>query len=168
MSSSGKDQSKVDSKAEVEAAWNYAVSGSRVDQGRVIVEGFACFDYEITLLTVRSMNVDSQVETHSCEPIDHVQIHGDYMESWQPQPMPSVASKRARNIASRITSNLGGLGIFSVELFVKNDEVWFIEVSSRHTWFAYQPVNTALRAPGANAVIYGQLEEKDIAFTWDR
>ncbi|SFM19045.1 formate-dependent phosphoribosylglycinamide formyltransferase [Nitrosomonas communis] len=185
MSSSGKGQSKVDSKAEVEAAWNYAASGSRVDQGRVIVEGFVCFDYEITLLTVRSMNVDGQVETHFCEPIGHVQIHGDYVESWQPQPMSSVALQCARDIARRITSNLGGLGIFGVELFVKNDEVWFSEVSPRphdtgmvtmcsqvQNEFELHarailglPVNTALRAPGASAVIYGQLEEKGIAFT---
>ncbi len=185
MSSSGKGQSKVDSEAEVEAAWNYAASGSRVDQGRVIVEGFVCFDYEITLLTVRAMNVDGHVETHFCEPIGHVQVHGDYVESWQPQPMSSVALQRARDIARSITSNLGGLGIFGVELFVKNDEVWFSEVSPRphdtgmvtmcsqvQSEFELHarailglPVNTALRAPGASAVIYGQLEEKGIAFT---
>lgn len=184
MSSSGKGQSKIDSEQEIEAAWNYAASGSRVNQGRVIVEGFIHFDYEITLLTVRAMNADGEVETHFCEPIGHVQVHGDYVESWQPQPMSSVALQRARDIARRITDNLGGLGIFGVELFVKNDEVWFSEVSPRphdtgmvtmcsqvqnefelHTRAILGlPVNTALRAPGASAVIYGQMEEQGIAF----
>ncbi|MDV6345819.1 formate-dependent phosphoribosylglycinamide formyltransferase [Nitrosomonas sp. Is37] len=185
MSSSGKGQSKIDSEAEVEAAWNYAASGSRVDQGRVIVEGFIHFDYEITLLTVRAMNADGDIETHFCEPIGHIQVHGDYVESWQPQPMSLLALQRAQDIARRITGNLGGLGIFGVELFVKNDEVWFSEVSPRphdtgmvtmcsqvQNEFELHarailglPVNTALRAPGASAVIYGQLEEQGIAFT---
>lgn len=185
MSSSGKGQSKIDSEEEIEAAWNYAASGSRVNQGRVIVEGFVRFDYEITLLTVRAMNAEGDVETHFCEPIGHVQVHGDYVESWQPQPMPSLALQRAQDIARRITENLGGLGIFGVELFVKNDEVWFSEVSPRphdtgmvtmcsqvQNEFELHarailglPVNTALRAPGASAVIYGQLEEQGIAFT---
>ena len=185
MSSSGKGQSKVDSADEVEAAWNYAASGSRVNQGRVIVEGFIAFDYEITQLTVRTMGANGEIETHFCEPIGHVQVHGDYVESWQPQAMSPLALQRSRGIAKKVTDNLGGLGIFGVELFVKGDEVWFSEVSPRphdtgmvtmcsqvQSEFELHarailglPVNTALRAPGASAVIYGQLEELGIAFT---
>jgi phosphoribosylglycinamide formyltransferase 2 len=185
MSSSGKGQSKIDNAAEVEQAWNYAASGSRVNQGRVIVEGFINFEYEITQLTVRAMGSNGEVETHFCEPIGHVQIHGDYVESWQPQAMSELALKRTRDIARKITDNLGGLGIFGVELFVNGDDVWFSEVSPRphdtgmvtmcsqvQNEFELHarailglPVNTALRAPGASAVIYGQLEESAIAFT---
>ena len=184
MSSSGKGQSKVDHVTEVEAAWNYAASGSRVNQGRVIAEGLIHFDYEITQLTVRAMNAQGEVETYFCEPIGHIQIHGDYVESWQPQMMSPLALQRTRDIAQRITDNLGGLGIFGVELFVKGDEVWFSEVSPRphdtgmvtmcsqvQNEFELHarailglPVNTALRAPGASAVIYGQLEQQGIAF----
>ena len=185
MSSSGKGQSKIESTGEVETAWNDAASGSRVDQGRVIVEGFIDFDYEITQLTVRATSENGDVETHFCEPIGHIQIHGDYVESWQPQVMPPLALRRARCIAEKITGNLGGLGIFGVELFVKGDDVWFSEVSPRphdtgmvtmcsqlQNEFELHarailglPVNTDLRAPGASAVIYGQLEQKAIAFT---
>ncbi|MDE2311199.1 MAG: formate-dependent phosphoribosylglycinamide formyltransferase [Betaproteobacteria bacterium] len=185
MSSSGKGQSKVDSAEEVEAAWNYAASGSRVNQGRVIVEGFIAFDYEITQLTVRAVGSNGETETHFCEPIGHVQVHGDYVESWQPQAMSPLALQRSRDIARKVTDNLGGLGIFGVELFIKGDEVWFSEVSPRphdtgmvtmcsqvQSEFELHarailglPVNTSLRAPGASAVIYGQLEEKGIAFT---
>ncbi len=184
MSSSGKGQSKVDGPSGVEAAWNYAASGSRVNQGRVIVEGVIDFEYEITLLTVRAMGMDGKVETHFCEPIGHVQVHGDYVESWQPQRMPAHALQRARDIAEKVTGNLGGLGLFGVELFVKGDEVWFSEVSPRphdtgmvtmcsqvQSEFELHarailglPVNTSLREPGASAVIYGQLEGKGIAF----
>ncbi|MEK7843778.1 MAG: formate-dependent phosphoribosylglycinamide formyltransferase [Pseudomonadota bacterium] len=184
MSSSGKGQSKIDNAAEVAAAWDYAASGSRVNQGRVIVEGFIRFDYEITQLTVRAMSERGEVETHFCEPIGHIQVHGDYVESWQPQPMSPLALQRTRDIAQKITDNLGGLGIFGVELFVKDDEVWFSEVSPRphdtgmvtmcsqvQNEFELHarailglPVNTALRAPGASAVIYGQLEQQGIAF----
>ncbi len=184
MSSSGKGQSRVGSAAEVEAAWNYAASGSRVNQGRVIVEGLIRFDYEITQLTVRAMGANGEIETHFCEPVGHVQVHGDYVESWQPQPMPELALQRTRDIAKKVTDNLGGLGIFGVELFVKGDEIWFSEVSPRphdtgmvticsqiQNEFELHarailglPVDTALRAPGASAVIYGQLEEQGIAF----
>ena len=184
MSSSGKGQSRVDGPSGVEAAWNYAASGSRVNQGRVIVEGMIHFDYEITELTVRAMGKDGKVETHFCEPIGHVQVQGDYVESWQPQRMTPLALQRARDIAEKVTGNLGGLGLFGVELFVKGDEVWFSEVSPRphdtgmvtmcsqvQNEFELHarailglPVNTALREPGASAVIYGQLEEKGIAF----
>jgi len=184
MSSSGKGQSKLDSAADVESAWSYAASGGRVDAGRVIVEGFIDFDYEITLLTVRAVGADGNVETRFCEPIGHKQVHGDYVESWQPQPMTPLALQRAQEIAEKVTANLGGQGVFGVELFVKGDMVWFSEVSPRPhdtgmVTMATQvqsefelhakailglPVNTALRAPGASAVIYGQLEEAAIAF----
>jgi phosphoribosylglycinamide formyltransferase 2 len=185
MSSSGKGQSKIDSAAEVEQAWNDAGSGSRVNQGRVIVEGYINFEYEITQLTVRAMGSNGEVETHLCEPIGHVQIQGDYVESWQPQLMSELALQHTRDIARKVTDNLGGLGIFGVELFVKGDDVWFSEVSPRphdtgmvtmcsqvQNEFELHarailglPVNTALRAPGASAVIYGQLEESAITFT---
>ena len=185
MSSSGKGQSKVECAAEVAAAWDYAANGSRVNQERVIVEGLICFDYEITQLTVRAVGGNGEIETHFCEPIGHVQIHGDYVESWQPQAMPELALQRSRDIARKVTDNLGGLGIFGVELFVKGDEVWFSEVSPRphdtgmvtmcsqvQNEFELHarailglPVNTALRAPGASAVIYGQLEAQGIIFT---
>ena len=184
MSSSGKGQSKVDSPRELPAAWDYAASGSRVNQGRVIVEGFIKFDYEITLLTVRAQGKDGEVETHFCEPIGHVQVMGDYVESWQPMAMSDIALQRAREIAKLVTDDLGGLGIFGVELFVKGDEVWFSEVSprphdtgmvtmctQRFNEFELHarailglPVDVSLREPGASAVIYGKLTEKGIAF----
>lgn len=184
MSSSGKGQSKVDSADEVGAAWDYAAAGSRVDAGRVIVEGFIDFDYEITLLTVRAVGADGKVETQFCDPIGHLQVQGDYVESWQPQPMNPVALARARDIADKVTGNLGGLGVFGVELFIKDDMVWFSEVSPRPhdtgmVTMATQvqsefeihakavlglPVTVALRSPGASAVIYGQLDAKGIAF----
>ena len=184
MSSSGKGQSKVDNTDEVEAAWNYAASGSRVNQGRVIVEGLIRFDYEITQLTVRAIGADGKTETHFCAPIGHVQVHGDYVESWQPQAMSPLALQRTREIAKKVTDDLGGLGIFGVELFVKGDEVWFSEVSPRphdtgmvtmcsqvQNEFELHarailglPVDVSLRAPGASAVIYGQHEAKGIAF----
>lgn len=184
MSSSGKGQSKIDSAAEVKAAWDYAAAGSRVDAGRVIVEGFIDFDYEITLLTVRSIGADGQVVTQFCDPIGHVQVQGDYVESWQPCRMNPLALARSRDIAGKVTADLGGLGLFGVELFVKDDMVWFSEVSPRPhdtgmVTMATQvqsefelhakailglPVNVALRAPGASAVIYGQHEAAGIAF----
>ena len=184
MSSSGKGQSKVDSAAEVEAAWDYAASGSRVNQGRVIVEGLIRFDYEITQLTVRAIGVEGKTETYFCEPIGHLQVHGDYVESWQPQAMSPLALQRTRDIAKTVTDDLGGLGIFGVELFVKGDEVWFSEVSPRphdtgmvtmcsqvQNEFELHarailglPVDVSLLAPGASAVIYGQLEAQGIAF----
>jgi len=185
MSSSGKGQSKVNNAGEVSAAWEYAARGSRVNQGRVIVEGFIAFDYEITQLTVRAIGSDGEIATHFCEPIGHVQVHGDYVESWQPQAMSGLALQRTREIASKVTDDLGGLGIFGVELFVKGDQVWFSEVSprphdtgmvtlcsQRFNEFELHarailglPVDASLREPGASAVIYGQLEEKGIAFS---
>ena len=184
MSSSGKGQSKLDGAGDVAAAWAYAASGGRVDAGRVIAEGFIDFDYEITLLTVRSLGADGQIETSFCDPIGHKQVQGDYVESWQPHPMQPLALERSREIAAKVTSNLGGLGVFGVELFVKGDMVWFSEVSPRPhdtgmVTMASQvqsefelhakailglPVNVALRAPGASAVIYGELDEAGIAF----
>jgi len=184
MSSSGKGQSKLDSAADVKAAWDYAASGSRVDSGRVIVEGFIDFDYEITLLTVRSRAADGSIVTQFCEPIGHLQVHGDYVESWQPQRMNELALARSREIAEKVTGDLGGLGLFGVELFVKGDAVWFSEVSPRPhdtgmVTMASQvqsefeihakailglPVSVALRTPAASAVIYGQHDAPGIAF----
>lgn len=184
MSSSGKGQSKLDGPSDVKTAWEYAASGSRVDQGRVIVEGFIPFDYEITQLTVRALGANGDTETHFCEPIGHVQVHGDYVESWQPMAMSPVALQRSRDIAKKVTDDLGGLGLFGVELFVKGDIVWFSEVSPRphdtgmvtlctqrlnefelHARAILGlPVDTSLRAMGASAVIYGQMDEKGIAF----
>ena len=184
MSSSGKGQSKIARPDDVKTAWDHAMAGGRVSHGRVIVEGFIDFDYEITLLTVRAKGSDGQGETHFCEPIGHVQVSGDYVESWQPHPMRETALKRSRDIAKAVTDNLGGQGVFGVELFVKGDDVWFSEVSPRphdtgmvtmctqvQTQFELHarailglPVNTALRTPGASAVIYGGVDAKGIVF----
>ena len=184
MSSSGKGQSKIDGPEDVKKAWDYAMAGGRVSHGRVIVEGFVDFDYEITLLTVRAVGNDGNVQTQFCEPIGHLQVHGDYVESWQPQPMSSVALKRAKAIAQAVTDNLGGQGVFGVELFVQGDQVWFSEVSPRphdtglvtlctqhQSEFELHarailglPVDTSLRNPGASAVIYGGVEAAGIVF----
>ena len=184
MSSSGKGQSMIKSAADVLLAWEYAASGGRVKQGRIIVEGVIDFDYEITLLTVRALGASGQVETHYCDPIGHIQVHGDYVESWQPQAMSGAALKSAQDIAHRVTENLGGRGIFGVELFVKGDMVWFSEVSPRPhdtgmvtMCSQYQsefelharailglPVDTRLREAGASAVIYGGMEADGIVF----
>jgi phosphoribosylglycinamide formyltransferase 2 len=130
MSSSGKGQSVVKHEAQLESAWKYAQAGGRAGAGRVIIEGFIAFDYEITLLTVRHLQ-DGVLTTSFCDPIGHLQIDGDYRESWQPQPMSEAALIESRRIASAITAALGGQGIFGVELFVKGDEVFFSEVSPR-------------------------------------
>ena len=184
MSSSGKGQSRVDDASQLQAAWDYAARGGRVDKGRVIVEGVIDFDYEITLLTVRALRASGRIETHFCEPIGHVQVKGDYVESWQPQPMSAAALKRAQEIAAAVTGDLGGRGIFGVELFVKGDDVWFSEVSPRPhdtgmVTMATQrqnefelharailglPVDVSLREPGASAVIYGEMDAAGIAF----
>ncbi len=126
MSSSGKGQSLIRDRSQIKTAWAYAQEGGRAGQGRVIVEGFVDFDYEITLLTVRHRD-----GTSFCDPIGHVQGDGDYRESWQPQAMSDVARTEARRIASAITGALGGYGVFGVELFIKGDQVWFSEVSPR-------------------------------------
>jgi phosphoribosylglycinamide formyltransferase 2 len=126
MSSSGKGQSTLRNESEIDAAWLHAQRGGRAGAGRVIVEGFVNFDYEITLLTIRHGGA-----TSFCEPIGHLQIDGDYRESWQPQPMTARALQRSQHIASAITANLGGSGLFGVELFIAGDEVYFSEVSPR-------------------------------------
>jgi phosphoribosylglycinamide formyltransferase 2 len=184
MSSSGKGQSLVKTAADVEYSWEYAASGGRVGLGRVIVEGFIDFDYEITQLTVSAKDAGGNVETYFCDPIGHVQVNGDYVESWQPMTMTSAALAKSRDIARKVTSSLGGRGIFGVELFIKGDQVWFSEVSPRPhdtglVTLATQrlsefelharailglPVDVSLRRPGASAVIYGGLAEKGIAF----
>ena len=184
MSSSGKGQSLVKKADEIEAAWDTALSGGRVEQTRVIVEGMVDFDYEITLLTVRAKGANGAVETQFCAPVGHIQQSGDYVESWQPQAMSSKALARAQEIATKVTDSLGGRGIFGVELFIKGEEVWFSEVSPRphdtglvtlvsqvQSEFALHarailglPVDVRLREPGASAVIYGGMDEKGIAF----
>ncbi|MGE0497996.1 MAG: formate-dependent phosphoribosylglycinamide formyltransferase [Ramlibacter sp.] len=192
MSSSGKGQSKIDGPADVQKAWDYAMAGGRVSHGRVIVEGFIDFDYEITLLTVRAKCATGQVETHFCAPIGHIQVSGDYVESWQPHPMHPAALDKAQAIAKAVTDDLGqgldgqssGLGLFGVELFVKGEDVWFSEVSPRPhdtgmvtmitQWqnefelharaILGLPVSTALKSPGASAVIYGGVEAQGIVF----
>jgi phosphoribosylglycinamide formyltransferase 2 len=184
MSSSGKGQSLVKTPADVAKAWDYSQTAGRVKQSRIIVEGFIDFDYEITQLTVRAVGTTGQVETFFCDPIGHVQIGGDYVESWQPQPMSPAALAKSREIARKVTTELGGRGIFGVELFIKGDQVWFSEVSPRphdtgmvtmcsqvQSEFDLHarailglPVDTRLRAPGASAVIYGGMEASGIAF----
>ena len=183
MSSSGKGQSKVDRAEDLPAAWEYAQSGARVGTGRVIVEGFIRFDYEITLLTVRSVR-KGEVHTSFCEPIGHVQVAGDYVESWQPHPMSSLALERARDYAQRVTDDLGGVGVFGVELFVRGDAVWFSEVSPRPhdtgmVTMATQwqnefelharallglPTDVSLRNPGASHVIYGGIDAHALVY----
>ncbi|MDI3513352.1 MAG: phosphoribosylglycinamide formyltransferase 2 [Rhodocyclaceae bacterium] len=184
MSSSGKGQSMLRGPEDVRKAWDYAMQGGRVAQSRIIVEGFVDFEYEITLLTVRARDASGEVQTYFCEPIGHVQVAGDYVESWQPQAMRPAALARAREIASAVTGNLGGRGVFGVELFVKGDEVWFSEVSprphdtglvtlcsQRFSEFELHarailglPVDTALREPGASAVIYGGVDAQALRF----
>lgn len=132
MSSSGKGQSRVTSSAEVDTAWQYAMQGGRVNQGKVIIESQIDFDFEITLLTIRAKNPQTgEIETQFCDPIGHRQDSGDYVESWQPQPMTEAALIEAKRIADKVTTALGGCGVFGVELFIKGDMVWFSEVSPR-------------------------------------
>ncbi|MDL9938578.1 formate-dependent phosphoribosylglycinamide formyltransferase [Gordonia sp. ABSL1-1] len=190
MSSSGKGQTILQGPDDVDAAWETASTGGRVASERVIVEGFIEFDYEITLLTVRAVDPASgRVVTHFCAPIGHRQINGDYVESWQPQEMSADALASATSIAARVATglgdgNLGGRGVFGVELFIKGDDVYFSEVSPRPhdtglVTMATQrlsefemharailglPVDVTLASPGASAVIYGQLDEPAIGF----
>ena len=184
MSSSGKGQSKIDGPADVQKAWDYAMAGGRVSHGRVIVEGFIEFDYEITQLTVRAVGANGQIETHFCDPIGHIQVSGDYVESWQPHPMHPAALEKSRQICKAVTDNLGGQGLFGVELFVKGENVWFSEVSPRPhdtgmVTMATQwqnefelharailglPVDTSLKSPGASAVIYGGADAHGMVF----
>ncbi|MAD45856.1 MAG: phosphoribosylglycinamide formyltransferase 2 [Oceanospirillaceae bacterium] len=131
MSSSGKGQSFVRDASELDAAWQYAQEGGRAGKGKVIVEGFVDFDFEITLLTVRHKNAAGETQTSFCAPIGHRQENGDYQESWQPQAMSEAALSKAQDIARKVTADLGGLGLFGVELFIKGDDVIFSEVSPR-------------------------------------
>ena len=186
MSSSGKGQSRVKEFSEVDAAWEYAQTGGRVNQGTVIVESQIDFDFEITLLTVRSKNPETgEVETSYCDPIGHRQDAGDYVESWQPQAMTPAALDEAKRIANKVTIALGGCGIFGVELFVKGDKVWFSEVSPRPhdtglVTLASQfqsefelharailglPVNTARHSVAASAVIYAGVDANNLSFS---
>lgn len=186
MSSSGKGQSLIRDADEVGKAWQYSQEGGRVGKGRIIVEGFVRFDYEITLLTVRSRDPQTGgIVTQFCEPIGHRQEDGDYVESWQPQAMSAAALQRAREISLAVTDALGGMGVFGVELFVAGDEVWFSEVSPRphdtgmvtmitqsQSEFELHarallglPVNTSLRATGASSVIYGGVEAGAVSFS---
>ncbi|ANF82036.1 phosphoribosylglycinamide formyltransferase 2 [Acinetobacter sp. NCu2D-2] len=186
MSSSGKGQSRVKSFDEVDAAWEYAQTGGRVNQGTVIVESQIDFDFEITLLTVRAKNpTTGEIETSYCDPIGHRQDSGDYVESWQPQAMTPAALEEAKRIANKVTVALGGCGIFGVELFVKGDKVWFSEVSPRPhdtglVTLASQfqsefelharailglPVNTARHSVAASAVIYAGVDDQNLSFS---
>jgi len=186
MSSSGKGQSRVKSFDEVDAAWEYAMQGGRVNQGTVIIESQIDFDFEITLLTVRAKNPETdEIETHYCDPIGHRQDAGDYVESWQPQPMTAAALEEAKRIAHKVTTALGGCGIFGVELFIKGDKVWFSEVSPRPhdtglVTLASQfqsefelharailglPVNTARHSVAASAVIYAGVDASNLSYS---
>ncbi len=186
MSSSGKGQSRVKNLDEVDAAWEYAQTGGRVNQGTVIVESQIDFDFEITLLTVRAKNPNTgEIETSYCDPIGHRQDSGDYVESWQPQAMTPAALEEAKRIANKVTIALGGCGIFGVELFVKGDKVWFSEVSPRPhdtglVTLASQfqsefelharailglPVNTARHSTAASAVIYAGVDDQNLSFS---
>lgn len=186
MSSSGKGQSRVKEFSEVDAAWQYAQTGGRVNQGTVIVESQIDFDFEITLLTVRAKNPETgAIETQFCDPIGHRQQDGDYVESWQPQPMSPAALAEAQRIANKVTTALGGCGIFGVELFIKGDKVWFSEVSPRPhdtglVTLASQfqsefelharailglPVNTARHSIAASAVIYAGVDADNLSYT---
>ncbi len=184
MSSSGKGQSTIHNENDIQTAWDYAIQGGRVATTRIIVEQMIHFDYEITLLTVRALNANGEIETSYCEPIGHIQQQGDYVESWQPQQMSETALEKAKHIAKKVTDNLGGRGLFGVELFIQGDDVFFSEISPRPhdtgmvTMITQQqnefelharailglPVSTQLRTPGASAVIYGGLEKKGIQF----
>lgn len=186
VSSSGKGQSYIRSTEDIAPAWDYAMNGARVAAGRVIIEQFVPFDYEITLLTIRSVDpATGQDATWFCEPIGHRQEHGDYVESWQPAQMSAEALGAARSVAARITGALGGRGVFGVELFVKGNDVYFSEVSprphdtgmvtmgsQRFSEFDLHarailglPIDTTLVSPGASAVIYGGVEGAEPSYT---
>ncbi|MGR8980983.1 MAG: formate-dependent phosphoribosylglycinamide formyltransferase [Gammaproteobacteria bacterium] len=184
MSSSGKGQSMVNGPDQLKQAWDYAKSSGRVDTGKVIVEAKIDFDFEITLLTVRAFNERGEIETRFCEPIGHVQEQGDYRESWQPQAMAPEALKMAQDIAFKVTNEIGGRGLFGVELFVKDKKVWFSEISPRPhdtgmTTMVTQrqnefelharailglPVDTRLSRMGASAVILGKAVASDLIY----
>jgi phosphoribosylglycinamide formyltransferase 2 len=185
MSSSGKGQSMVKNPEELETAWNYANEAGRAATGKVIVEASINFDFEITLLTVRALNENGEVETHFCAPIGHRQENGDYRESWQPQAMTETALRLSQEIAEKVTTEIGGLGLFGVELFVKGEQVWFSEVSprphdtgmvtmvtQRQTEFDLHvrailglPVSTTMQFLGASAVILGGIDKAAVTYT---
>ena len=186
MSSSGKGQSRVKRFDEVDAAWQYAQTGGRINQGKVIVESQIDFDFEITLLTVRAQNAETgEIETQYCDPIGHRQDAGDYVESWQPQIMTPAALEESKRIANKVTKALGGCGVFGVELFIKGDHVWFSEVSPRPhdtglVTLASQfqsefelharailglPINTARHSAAASAVIYAGVDADNLSFS---
>jgi phosphoribosylglycinamide formyltransferase 2 len=184
MSSSGKGQSMVKTPDELQTAWDYAKASGRVDTGKVIVEAKIDFDYEITLLTVRALNAQGEITTYFCDPIGHRQEHGDYRESWQPQAMTAAALALSQDIAAKVTTEIGGMGIFGVELFIKDDKVWFSEVSPRphdtgmvtmvtqaQNEFELHarailglPVSTTLQKIGASAVILGGINAKAVVY----
>jgi len=184
MSSSGKGQSMVNSPDQLRQAWYYAKSSGRVDTGKVIIEAKIVFDFEITLLTVRALNENGAVQTYFCDPIGHVQENGDYRESWQPQAMSAASLKLSRDIAFKVANEIGGLGLFGVELFIKGDDVWFSEVSPRphdtgmvtmvtqnQNEFELHarallglPVNIGLQKTGASAVILGGVNAKGVVY----
>lgn len=186
MSSSGKGQSRVKRFDEVDAAWEYAQTGGRINHGKVIVESQIDFDFEITLLTVRAQNAETgEIETQYCDPIGHRQDAGDYVESWQPQIMTPAALEESKRIANKVTKALGGCGVFGVELFIKGDHVWFSEVSPRPhdtglVTLASQfqsefelharailglPINTARHSAAASAVIYAGIDADNLSFS---
>jgi phosphoribosylglycinamide formyltransferase 2 len=184
MSSSGKGQSMVKNPEQLLQAWDYAKSAGRTDTGKVIVESKIEFDFEITLLTVRALNANAEIETYFCQPIGHRQENGDYRESWQPHHMTEKAISLSQQIAAKVTTALGGLGLFGVELFVKGDQVWFSEVSPRPhdtgmvTLLSQQqnefdlhvrailglPVSTELDKISASAVILSHIDSKNIEY----
>lgn len=185
MSSSGKGQTMVKSPEYLEDAWNYAKVSGRVDTGKVIVESKVDFDFEVTVLTVRALDLNGIISTYFCEPIGHVQESGDYRQSWQPQAMSEIALHSAKEIASKVTKALGGVGLFGVELFVKGDNVWFCEISPRphdtgmvtmvtqnQNEFELHvrailglPVNTCLQNQGASAVILSDVTAQNFFYT---
>lgn len=185
MSSSGKGQSLIKTQTDIAPAWDYAQQAGRVNKCEVIVEAKIDFDFEITLLTVRAKNTDGEINTYFCAPIGHRQVAGDYVESWQPQTLSDTALAKAQHIARTITDNLGGLGLFGVELFVQGDQVWFSEVSPRPhdtgmvtliTQYQNEfelharailglPIDTRMQQPGASHVIYGGKDADGVTFS---
>ncbi len=185
MSSSGKGQSLIKNQTDVAQAWDYANQSGRVNKCEVIVESKIDFDFEITLLTVRANDASGRIATYFCEPIGHLQVAGDYVESWQPQVMSANALVKAQQIARTITDNLGGLGLFGVELFVKDEQAWFSEVSPRPhdtgmvtmvTQYQNEfelharailglPVDTRVKETGASHVIYGGRDAQSLSFS---
>jgi phosphoribosylglycinamide formyltransferase 2 len=184
MSSSGKGQSMVNEPEQLKAAWDYAKSSGRVDTGKVIVEAKIDFDFEITLLTVRALDANQEIQTYFCAPIGHRQENGDYRESWQPQIMSAASLALSQDIAFKVTQEIGGLGLFGVELFIQGDQVWFSEVSPRphdtgmvtmvtqkQNEFELHarailglPVNTNLQQAGASAVILGGVDASAVRY----